>query len=225
MQNTLTADPHAGADQQPDPPAPERSADADEPGAQPGQPAVQRGRPVAREPGDHPALHRQAQGIAYDVTSIDREFARLYPGQYAATVSGDQMYRDAQERWKNTWAACRTTMQMQAGVAEPGDDEGACWPMSAWSRASRREGALQAMQAGNQLLALQAKQSDPDAAAPDHAGPGRFAEAGTCRRGHRAGRRGSAPLPHAGHGLPAAVRQFLQPMFNGHGRTRAMFIS
>jgi len=54
-------DPHAGADQQPDPAAPERSADADEPGAQPRQPAVQRGRPVARQSGDHTAADRPGQ--------------------------------------------------------------------------------------------------------------------------------------------------------------------
>src|SRR3546814_1614485 len=36
-------------------------------------------------------LIAQARGLAYDVTNLDREFARLYPEQYAATVSGDQM--------------------------------------------------------------------------------------------------------------------------------------
>ena len=47
-------------------------------------------------------LIAEAQGLAYDVQNLDREFARLYPEQYAATVSGGQMYRDAQARWKNT---------------------------------------------------------------------------------------------------------------------------
>ena len=56
----------------------------------------------------------QAKGLAYDVTSIDREFARLYPEKYAATVNGNQMYLDAQERWKNTLGGLQTTMQMQA---------------------------------------------------------------------------------------------------------------
>ncbi|HGN3169165.1 TPA: P-type conjugative transfer protein TrbJ, partial [Pseudomonas aeruginosa] len=31
-------------------------------------------------------LIAQARGLAYDVTNLDREFARLYPEQYAATV-------------------------------------------------------------------------------------------------------------------------------------------
>lgn len=40
-------------------------------------------------------LIAQARDLAYDVTNLDREFARLYPEQYVVTVSGDQMYRDA----------------------------------------------------------------------------------------------------------------------------------
>ncbi|MBG7195966.1 P-type conjugative transfer protein TrbJ [Pseudomonas aeruginosa] len=69
-------------------------------------------------------LIAQARGLAYDVTSLDREFARLYPEQYAATVSGDQMYRDAQERWRNTLNGLQTTMQMQAQVSQNlGEDE------------------------------------------------------------------------------------------------------
>ena len=63
-------------------------------------------------------LIAQAQGLAYDVTNLDREFQRLYPEQYAATVSGDQMYRDTQERWKNTLHGLQTTMQMQAQVSQ-----------------------------------------------------------------------------------------------------------
>ncbi|MBN0294656.1 P-type conjugative transfer protein TrbJ, partial [Pseudomonas aeruginosa] len=47
-------------------------------------------------------LIAEAQGLAYNVQNLDREFARLYPEEYAATVSGDQMYRDARERWKHT---------------------------------------------------------------------------------------------------------------------------
>src|SRR3546814_14411971 len=54
-------------------------------------------------------LIAQARGLAYDVTNLDREFARLYPEQYAATVSGDQMYRAAQARWRNTPTGLQTT--------------------------------------------------------------------------------------------------------------------
>jgi P-type conjugative transfer protein TrbJ len=89
---------------------------------------------------------------------MDREFARLYPEQYAATVSGDQMYRDAQERWRNTLNGLQTTMQMQAQVSQNlGEDESVLADLVGKSQSA--EGALQAMQAMNQLLALQAKQS------------------------------------------------------------------
>lgn len=51
-------------------------------------------------------LIAEAQGLAYDVQNLDREFARLYPEEYAATVSGDQMLHDAQERWRHTLTGC-----------------------------------------------------------------------------------------------------------------------
>ncbi|MBP6780898.1 MAG: P-type conjugative transfer protein TrbJ, partial [Ottowia sp.] len=82
----------------------------------------------------------------------------LYPEQYAATVSGDQTYRDAQERWKNTLHGLQTTMQMQAQASQNlNDDEGVLADLVGKSQSA--VGALQAMQAMNQLLALQAKQS------------------------------------------------------------------
>lgn len=103
-------------------------------------------------------LIAQAKGLAYDVVNMDREFARLYPEQYAATVSGDQMYRDAQARWKNTLNGLQTTMQMQAQVSQNlGEDESVLADLVGKSQSA--VGALQAMQAANQLLALQAKQS------------------------------------------------------------------
>ncbi len=40
-------------------------------------------------------LIAQAKGLAYDVADMDAMFSRLYPEQYAATISGDQMFRDA----------------------------------------------------------------------------------------------------------------------------------
>ena len=103
-------------------------------------------------------LIARAKGMAYDVARMDQDFQRLYPEQYAATVSGDQMYRDTQERWKNTLNGLQTTMQMQAQVSQHlGEDESVLADLVGKSQSA--EGALQAMQAMNQLLALQAKQS------------------------------------------------------------------
>ena len=103
-------------------------------------------------------LIARAKGMAYDVARMDQDFQRLYPEQYATTVSGDQMYRDTQERWKNTLNGLQTTMQMQAQASQNlSDDEGVLTDLVGKSQSA--EGALQAMQAMNQLLALQAKQS------------------------------------------------------------------
>lgn len=103
-------------------------------------------------------LIAQAQGLAYDVQNLDSEFARLYPDEYAATVSGDQMYRDARERWVHTLDGLYTAMRMQAQVSRNlSEDKSALSDLVRQSQSAT--GALQAMQATNQLLALQAKQS------------------------------------------------------------------
>ncbi|KGU52597.1 conjugal transfer protein TrbJ [Xanthomonas phaseoli pv. phaseoli] len=103
-------------------------------------------------------LIAEARGLAYDVQSMDQEFARLYPEQYAATISNNQMYRDAREHWKNTLDGLHTAMRMQAQVSQSiAQDESALADLVSQSQSA--DGALQAMQATNQLLALQAKQS------------------------------------------------------------------
>ena len=103
-------------------------------------------------------LITQAQGLAFQVQSMDQQFAQLYPQQYAATVSGNQMYQDAHQRWQNTLNGLQTAMQMQAQVSQNvTEDEGVLTDLVGQSQSAT--GALQAMQATNQLLALQAKQS------------------------------------------------------------------
>ncbi|WP_416391960.1 P-type conjugative transfer protein TrbJ [Alloalcanivorax xenomutans] len=103
-------------------------------------------------------LIAEAQGLAYDVANMDREFARLYPHEYAASVSGDRMAQDARERWRHTLDGLHTAMRVQAQVSQNlSEDEGVLADLV--SRSQSAEGALQAMQATNQLLALQAKQA------------------------------------------------------------------
>lgn len=99
----------------------------------------------------------EAQGLSYEVAHMDQEFARLYPDQYAATVSGDSMAQDARERWKNTLNGLHTAMRVQAQASQNlRDDESTLADLVNQSQSA--QGALQAMQATNQLLALQAKQ-------------------------------------------------------------------
>ena len=155
-------------------------------------------------------LIAEAQGLAYDVQNLDSDFARLYPEQYAATISGDQMFRDARERWKNSLDGLHTAMRMQAQVSQNlAQDEGALADLVSQSQSAT--GALQAMQATNQLrLAGQAVHPGP--AAPDHARPGRLAGTGAAGGGHRARPRSAAALSRHRHAVHAAVRQLLQQL-------------
>jgi P-type conjugative transfer protein TrbJ len=138
-------------------------------------------------------LIAQAKGLAYDVTNGSGVRAPV-PEQYAATVSGDQMYRDAQERWKNTLNGLQTTMQMQAQVSQNlSEDESVLADLVGKSQSADRRAAGHA---GHEPVAGLAGQAvHPDAAAPDHAGPGGLAGAGAAGGGHGARPRGAAALP------------------------------
>jgi len=100
----------------------------------------------------------KARGLAYDVSRLDVDFARLYPEEFGTGLSGEQMVADAQERWSQSLESLKTTVRLQAqSVQSLRDDEGVLADIVAQSQSAA--GSLQAMQATNQLLALQAKQA------------------------------------------------------------------
>lgn len=103
-------------------------------------------------------LIRQAQGLAFDVQQMEGEFRRLYPQAYTASISGNQMALDARQRWQNSLEALRTATQVQSqAVQNFASDERTLTDLV--NRSQSAVGALQAMQATNQLLALQSRQS------------------------------------------------------------------
>jgi P-type conjugative transfer protein TrbJ len=103
-------------------------------------------------------LIRQAQGLAFDVARMESEFKRLYPQAYTASISGNQMALDARQRWQNSLEALRTATQVQSqAVQNFASDERALTDLV--NRSQSAVGALQAMQATNQLLALQSRQA------------------------------------------------------------------
>lgn len=69
-------------------------------------------------------LIAEARGLAYNVQTMDANLARLYPQQYAAAISGDQMHRDAQERWQNRQRAAAALGSESARPA-PGESAAA----------------------------------------------------------------------------------------------------
>ncbi len=102
------------------------------------------------------ALLGEAQRIAYDVREIDRAFETDY-GTASTTASDQALIDGAKQRWQTTVAGLQDAMRVQAGVV--GNIETNRTQMSELVGASQSAtGALQATQAGNQLLALQAQQ-------------------------------------------------------------------
>lgn len=102
------------------------------------------------------ALVDQAQGVAMRVADIDAAFRGAYrPADLSA--SDASLVSDARARWGYSVAAFQDALKVQAGVV--GNLDGARGELSQLVTASQSAaGALQAAQAGNQLLALQSQQ-------------------------------------------------------------------
>lgn len=101
-------------------------------------------------------LLNQAQRIAYDVQQIDRAFATTY-APATSSQSDSALFAGAQSRWQNSVAAFQDALRVQAGVV--GNlDTNRIQTSALVSSSQGASGALQATQAGNQILALQAQQ-------------------------------------------------------------------
>ena len=98
----------------------------------------------------------QAQNIAYDVQQIDRAFSTTY-APASANQSAQSLIANARTRWENSVAGLQDALRIQATVVGNLDTNRS--ELSALVDASQgAAGALEAAQAGNQLVALQAQQ-------------------------------------------------------------------
>jgi P-type conjugative transfer protein TrbJ len=98
----------------------------------------------------------EAQRIAYDVQHVQQAFNGRYKGT-ALTGTNAQMVANANARWEDSVGAFEDALKVQAGVV--GNIDGARTTMDGLVSSSQSAtGALQAAQAGNQLLALQSQQ-------------------------------------------------------------------
>jgi P-type conjugative transfer protein TrbJ len=101
-------------------------------------------------------LLNQAQRIAYDVQQIDRAFSTTY-APVSSGASSQTLISNAQVRWQTSVAALQDTLRVQAGVV--GNlDTNRIQTSALVTSSQSATGALQAAQAGNQLVALQAQQ-------------------------------------------------------------------
>jgi len=101
-------------------------------------------------------LLSQAQRIAFNVQQIQTAFSTTY-GQASSSASNAVLIANAQSRWQNSVAAFQDSLKVQAGVV--GNIPGNSSTMASLVTASQSASvALQAAQAGNQLLALHSQQ-------------------------------------------------------------------
>jgi P-type conjugative transfer protein TrbJ len=102
-------------------------------------------------------LMNQAQGITFDVLSVDAAYSQQYPQTYGAGVPMPQLLTDAQTRWQTARSAFQQTMLVQSQIAQTVQaDTGKIADLVNSSQGA--VGSLQAQQAANQLLALSIKQ-------------------------------------------------------------------
>nr|WP_295741077.1 P-type conjugative transfer protein TrbJ [uncultured Acidocella sp.] len=102
------------------------------------------------------SLISQAQNIAFNVQQIEQAFTSTY-GSVPSTASTATLIAGAQTRWQNSVGGFEDSLKVQAGVVGNIPSDGSAMT-SLVSASQSATGALQAAQAGNQLLALQSRQ-------------------------------------------------------------------
>lgn len=101
-------------------------------------------------------LMGQAQSLAYDVQRVEQQFQSFYPS-YSGAVTQAGLLADARARWQASVSTFQHTMSVQSQIvaAIPADQ---AQLSSLVAQSQGAVGALQAIQSGNQLLALQSRQ-------------------------------------------------------------------
>lgn len=99
----------------------------------------------------------EADQLAYDVQNIDEQFNATYRDFAAGDRTATQLVSAAQQRWQQSVSAFEHSLK--AGAVAVDNIEGTQQQTSELVGASQSAvGVLQATQAGNQLMAVQAKQ-------------------------------------------------------------------
>jgi P-type conjugative transfer protein TrbJ len=102
-------------------------------------------------------LMGQAQGIQFRVANLDQQFQSMFPTSFNQALTNNQHVIDARARLDTSMATYKQTMTVQAQVVENiAADQASLNGIV--QRSQGAQGALQAQQATNQLLALVAKQ-------------------------------------------------------------------
>lgn len=102
------------------------------------------------------SLLAQAQNIAYSVSSVEQQYQQSYTS-VSSGMSDSALYSQAQTRWQNSVGGFEDALKLQARVVGNIPSDGSAMTQLV-SASQTSTGALQAAQAGNQLLALQSRQ-------------------------------------------------------------------
>lgn len=102
-------------------------------------------------------LMGQARGIQFRIAGLDQQLSGLFPRDFARALSVNDQVIAARTRLDTEMAAYKQTMGVQAQVVENVQADARILS-DIVARSQGAEGALQAQQATNQLLALSAKQ-------------------------------------------------------------------
>lgn len=102
-------------------------------------------------------LIKTANSIAYDVATVDAAFKSLFPEDYA-TFSNAAMGAQARTHWEEASRSTHDAMMMQAKITETIRADVVTLD-ELMTQSQSAIGDLQVEQAGNQMIALQTKQS------------------------------------------------------------------
>jgi P-type conjugative transfer protein TrbJ len=101
---------------------------------------------------------RAGEGIVLGLQATQGGYEQLFPKQASAALTHDGALRNAKARWDEAYAAFQRAALLQGEVADGiGTDTGLL--ADAMGRSRNAVGALEAVQAGNELTALNVKQA------------------------------------------------------------------
>lgn len=101
---------------------------------------------------------RDGNGLALRVQGTDDAYTRLFPSELSATLSSDDVVRAAKIRWDEERASLQRAALLQAEIADASGIDTRLLDES-MARSRSAVGALEAVQAGNELSALNVKQA------------------------------------------------------------------
>ena len=108
--------------------------------------------------GDIDGLIHSAEGLAYEVDTIETQYKQLYPDAFEPGATTPEILANAEANWAQARVGYKDALKVQAQVVNGIAGDTALIDKLVGDSQSA-VGALQAAQAGNQLTALAAKQS------------------------------------------------------------------